>query len=265
MMTALRGAAADAKIPTPIADARLFRACAELAQIVPEDGVVSYELVEFALQRNGIVEPSPHLLVVWGDIAAPQDVVDQLKPRLAEILADGATSRVGIGAASRNADGTGAIVFALQGSGVTTSPIPRQLPKGGSVAIDAVADARFKEPEVFVTRDDGTVERLALELGRSGGFKTTLACGKHAGRQEVEISASDRAGSTVLANFPVWCGTDPPLSLTVAPTIDDADVTSASEAEQRLFALANHERTAAGLPALVWDERIAQVARAHSE
>ena len=29
-------------MPTPVADARLFRACAELAQIVPEEGVVGY-------------------------------------------------------------------------------------------------------------------------------------------------------------------------------------------------------------------------------
>src|SRR5262249_6180482 len=137
--------------------------------------------------------------------------------------------------------------------------------KAGNAPIDAVVDSRYKDPEVFVTRDDGTVERLAVELGRSGGFKTTLACGKHVGRQQVEISAADSTGSTVLANFPVWCGADPPQSLTVAPTLDDADVASASEAEQRLFALANHDRTAAGLPALVWDEHVAQVARAHSD
>jgi uncharacterized protein YkwD len=182
-----------------------------------------------------------------------------------EILADGATTRVGIGAVKRNPDGTGAIVFALQGSGVTTSPIPRALPKAGSIAIDAVVESRFKDPEVFVTHDDGLTERLALALGRSGGFKATVACGAHVGRQEVEISAADTAGSTVLANFPIWCGSEPPVSLTVAPTLDDRDVTSTTEAETRLFELANHDRVAAGLTALRWDERVAAVARGHSE
>jgi uncharacterized protein YkwD len=265
MMAALRTAAAQAHLPTPVADARLYRACTELAQIVPDEGVVSYAFVEFALQRNGIIEPSPHLLVVWGDVDAPKDIVAQLAPRMAEILGDGATARVGIGAVKRNADGTGAIVFALQASGVTTSPIPRSLPKAGSATIDAVVDSRFKDPEVFVTRDDGLTERLALVLGRSGGFKATVACGAHVGRQEVEISAADAAGSTVLANFPVWCGSDPPASLTVAPTLDDRDVTSTTEAEKRLFELANHDRVAAGLAALQWDERVAAVARGHSE
>ena len=97
-----------------------------------------YSLVEFALHRNGIIEPSPHLLVVWGDIDSPQLIVEQLQPRLAEILADGATARLGIGAVKRLADGSGAVVFALQGSGVSTSPIPRALPAAGSFQIDAI-------------------------------------------------------------------------------------------------------------------------------
>ena len=265
VLAALATAAAQAKVPVPAADARLFRACTELAQIVPEEGVVGYSLVEFALQRNGIIEPSPHLLVVWGDVDQPDPIVEQLKPRLAEILGDGATARVGIGAVKRKADGTGAIVFALQGSGVTTSPIPRSVPAGGSFKLDAIVDIRYHEPEVFVTRDDGLTERLALDQGRSGAFKSTVTCGKHLGRQQVEITASDASGSTVLANFPVYCGTDPPLALTVEPTRDDGGVIDPAEAAQRLLALLNRDRKAAGLQPLVWDDRVAKVAQGHSE
>lgn len=264
-LAAVREAAGKAGMAPPVADARLFKACAELAQIVPEEGIVGYSLVEFALQRNGIIEPSPHLLVVWGDVDAADQIVDQLRPRIPEILADGASSRVGIGWAKRAPDGTGAIVFALQGSGVTTNPIPRALPAGGGVTVDAVVDSHFKEPEVFITRETGATERLALDSGRSGGFKTAVACGKHVGRQQVEITASDAAGSTVLANFPVWCGEEPPTTMTIAPTHDDDTVVPADEAEKRLLALMNRDRVTAGLPALVWDDRVADVARKHSE
>ena len=264
VLAALASVAKEARVPMPTADARLFRACAELAQIVPEEGVVSYSLVEFALQRNGIIEPSPHLLVVWGDVESPGPIVEQLKPRLAEILADGATARVGIGAVKRNPDGTGAIVFALQGSGVSTQPIPRSVPTGGAFAIDAVVDIRYHEAEVFVTRDDGTTERLALELGRSGAFKSTVPCAARSGKQQVEITASDASGSTVLANFPVYCGVEPPTALTITPTHDDTGVVAPAEAAQRLLALANHDRQAAGLPALIWDDRVAKVAEGHS-
>ena len=265
VLAAVAAAATQAHVPVPAADARLFRACTELAQIVPEEGVVGYSFVEFALQRNGIIEPSPQLLVVWGDVDQPEPIVEQFKPRLAEILRDGATARVGIGAVKRKPDGTGAIVFALQGSWVTTSPIPRTLPAGGSFKLDAIVDIRYHEPEVFVTRDDGTTTRLALEQGHSGAFKTTVTCGKHTGRQQIEIAASDAQGSTVLANFPVYCASDPPVAVTVDPTRDDGSVTDSVEAAQRLFALLNRDRKAAGLPALAWDDRVAKVAQTYSE
>ncbi len=249
----------------PAADARLFRACTELAAIVPEEGVVGYSLVEFALQRNGIIEPSSHLLVVWGNVDSPGPIVDQIRPRLAEILGDGATARVGIGAVKRNPDGSGAIVFALQGSGVSTQPIPRSVPAGGTFVLDAIVDVHYHEPEVFVTRDDGTTERLALELGRSGAFKSTVPCGKSSGKQQVEVTASDASGSTVLANFPVYCGVEPPLSLTITPTHDDTGAVAPAEAAQRLLALTNRDRQAAGVPALIWDDRVAKVAQGYSE
>jgi len=265
VIAAVRDAAAQAGTTVPVADARLFRACAELAEVVPEEGVIGYSLVEFALHRNGIVEPSPHLLVVWGDIDSPELIVEQLKPRLAEILGDGATARVGIGSAKRLADGTGAVVFALQASAVSTSPIPRALPEGGSFLLNAVVDARYKDPEVFITYDTGNTERLVLKAGHSGGFTSEVRCGVHKGRQQVEITAADISGSTVLANFPIWCGTTPPASLTVDPSVDDAPAATTDEAERRLLALVNRDRQSAGLHALQWDDKVANVSRAHSE
>lgn len=264
-IAAVREAAAKAGLPPPAADARLFRACAELAEVVPEEGIIGYSVVEFALQRQGIIEPSPHLLVVWSGSDDPATIVEQLRPRLPEILADGATARLGIGAARRHPDGTTAVVFALQASGVATNPIPRSLPANGSFALDAVVESRFREPELFVTREDGTTERVAIEVGRAGGFKAKVGCGKHAGRQQIEITASDQQGSTVLANFPVWCAQEPPLAITIEPTFDDTSVVSADEAEKRLLALMNRDRQAAGLSAVQWDDRVAAVARAHSE
>jgi uncharacterized protein YkwD len=90
-------------------------------------------------------------------------------------------------------------------------------------------------------------------------------CGKHTGRQQIEITASGVSGSTVLANFPVYCGTDPPIALTVEPSHDDSGVIEPAGASQRLFALLNRDRKTAGLPALVWDDRVGKVAQGYSE
>lgn len=264
IIAAVRDAATAADRRVPVADARLFRACAELAAIVPEEGIIAYSLVEFALQRNGIIEPSPHLLIVWGDIDSPELIVQQLQPRLAEILADGATARVGIGAAKRTPDGAGAVVFALQGSGVKTAPIPRAQPAGGTFAVEGTIDGRYRDPEVYVTRGSGIVERIDLRPGKAGAFAAKVSCGDTIGKQQIEITASDAHGSTVLANFPVWCGTEPPARLTVEPSQDDAPVADPLEAERRVLALVNRDRGAAGLPPLAWDDRVAEVARAHS-
>jgi uncharacterized protein YkwD len=258
-------AAAHNHLPPPVADARLFRACEELASVVPDDGLLGYSLIEFALLRNGIVEPSPRLLVVWADVSETQQILEQLQTRVGELLADGATARVGIGAVKRKSDGVGAIVFALQGSGVSTSPMPRTLPANGSFVVDAVVDAKYKEPEVFVTHDDGSTQRLELKLGHAGGFQATVNCGQRIGRQQVEITASDTSGSTVLANFPVWCAMQPPTKLTVDRTVEEAPVKTTEDAEKHLLAMVNRDRQAAGLSALVWDDKVAAVARAHSD
>jgi len=263
VLTAVRDAAVQAHQSAPIADARLYRACSELAEVVPEEGVIGYNLVEFALQRNGIIEPSPHLLVVWGEVDKAAEIVEQLKPRIPEILADGTAARIGIGVAKRNADGTGAVVFAMQGSGVATAPFPRSLPAKGAFTLDASVDARYHDPEVFITHDTGDTERLPIEGGRQ--FRANVACGKHTGRQQVEIAATGDTGATVLANFPIYCASEPPLSIAIESSRDDAPVADAADGEKRLLALLNRDRAAANLPALVWDDHVAQVAHAHSE
>jgi uncharacterized protein YkwD len=266
VVAAAKDIATKSNVIAPTADERLFEACEELAQVVPEEGIISYNVVEFAMQRHGIIEPSPHLLVIWGTLDDPGPIVEQLRPRIAEILTDGSVPRrLGIGFAKRNEDGTGAIVFALQQYAVATNPIPRALVAGGSVPIDAVVSSQYHDTELFVTHDDGSTERLPIQPGKSGSFKATLACGKHDGRQQVEITGSDAAGSTVLANFPVWCGAQPPSSIVIAPAENDDVNVPADEAERRLLALVNRDRQAAGLTALQWDERVAKVSRAHSE
>jgi uncharacterized protein YkwD len=252
-------------IPAPVADARLFRVCDEIAEVVPENGVANNAVLEFALQRNGIIEPVPHLIIAWSGVRDVASLVDNLRPNAIEMLREGATARLGIGAVKRLADGTNAIVFAMQSSGVTTQPIPRTLPANGSFALDANVDPRYRDPEVFVTRDDGQTEQLGIKLAKPGSFSVSVACGAHTGKQQVEIAANGPLGSTVLANFPVWCGTEPPQTVTIDPSRDDGPVTSTADAEQKLFQAVNRERASAHLSPYVWDDQLAAVARGHSE
>jgi uncharacterized protein YkwD len=260
---AVASAAKSMGLAAPVADGRLFTAAAELAEVVPDEGVIAYSLVEFALQRQGIVEPSPHLLVVWGPLDDPGALVEQLSPRIPELLAAGATARLGIGAAERG-DGDGVVVFALQGSAVQLKPIPRALPDGGKIRVQGKVLAPFVDPELFVTHDDGSVSRLPIAGKTPTEFGADVDCAGRTGRQQIEVTANDHTGSTVLANFPIYCNAEAPTSITVDTTIDDGPVKDGPEAEQRLLALVNRDRVAAGLSTLVWDDAVAEVARAHS-
>ncbi|MCG8421315.1 MAG: CAP domain-containing protein [Proteobacteria bacterium] len=251
---------------SPKPDGRLYRAAAELAAVVPEDAPLAYPLIEFALQRNGIIEPSPHILVIWGPLNQPQAIIDKLSERLPAILGAGTFTRVGIGSAVRKKDGEGVAILALQSSYLTTKPIPRELPTGGDIVIEGRIDSRYRKPEVFVTREDGSVDRPRLRTRRSGAFRTEIPCTRHQGRQQIEITAIDASGSNVLANFPVWCNRRAPMSVTIEPTIDDtADITEPGRAEELMFELVNRDRKKHGLPPLASSPRVAAVSRAHSQ
>lgn len=248
----------------PIADGRLYAAASELAAVIPAEGILPYPLVEFALWHRGIVEPSPNMLVVWGPVDQPQLIVEHLRARLAEILHGEPQRRFGVGTAARG--DRAAIIVMLQASFVELAPVPRALAVDGQAPLTGRVAAGFVEPEAFVTATDGVVHRVPLTVAADGAFAGKLACAGHPGKLQVEVAASDRTGSTVLANFPLWCGERPPTELTAVVDPEDTTmVTSATDAEERLLILLNRDRAAAGLPALAADPAAAAVARAHSQ
>jgi len=254
--------------PIPKLDPRLSAAAAELARVAPPDSQLAYPLVEFALQRYGIVEPSPHIIVIWSERdGSASDIVDSLRERLPEILDTQtvvAHTRLGVGVARRKGE-ENCIVVAFQASYIETKPIPRSLPVGGRVEIVGTVREPYTDPQVFVTRPNGKVARPTVRLRDDGGFSTLMECSGSRGKQQVEITAIDDSGSTVLANFPIWCGDSPPASIVQEASIDDtAPVTTEDEAIRRMLDLVNRDRQAQGLGPLQLDARLSGVARAHS-
>jgi uncharacterized protein YkwD len=117
-----------------------------------------------------------------------------------------------------------------------------------------------------VTGADGAVTNVPLVRDGPAGFRAEVRC-RGDGRIKVEIVGYDQAHDpNVLANFPVWCGVAPPIA-TDAPRPDAASEPFAGSeaAEKQIFELLNDDRRQAGLPALIWDDRAAVIARRHSE
>jgi uncharacterized protein YkwD len=249
--------------PAPVPDARLYAAARQLAVVAQENGRLDHSLIEFALQRNGIIEPSPHMVVEWVP-TGETSFATRLARRLPSILRSSEFARMGLGVAKR-AGGYEVIVLAFQSSFLQTSPIPRRLEPSGRLEVEFAIQPPFADPEVFVTREDGHVQRLLLAPGGPLGFRTELACGRHRGRQQVEITAVDRSGAAVMANFPVWCAEDPPAAIKLEIDAEElTPVSSAVEAEDRLARLVNRDRERHGLPLLAIDPRLTEVARAYS-
>jgi uncharacterized protein YkwD len=249
-------------VPAPVADGRLFAVAAELAKVVEEDAPLPYAVVDFVMRHHGIIEPSPHLLVLWGAPRETDAIVAQLADRVPHILATSRIARIGIGQAEQAVGPV--VVVALQPSFLETDAIPRQVAMGQAVRFRARVLAPYVDPHVYVTREDGRVDSAPMRHGQGGEIVAEVSCGARRGPQQIEITASDASGSAVLANFPVWCAAAPPDSVSVWPSRDAAPVTSPAAAERELVALLNQDRAAAGLAPLVIDGELAAVARAHS-
>jgi hypothetical protein len=268
IVAAVRDAARSAGSSPPRLDGRLFAVAADLAPIARPDGPIPYELVEFALRHHGLIEPSPHILIIWAAAEAATDIAAQLGDRLPDIVRTAAVARMGVASASASGpDGAGdVIVLVLQPSFIHTDPIPRRLGRNQTIRVEGTIAPPYREPQVFITEHDGQVFESPLRSGPGRRIRFELSCRGHAGRRQVEITALDQHGSAVLANFPVWCATHPPVRAEIvrdrAPA---ASITDPRAAEREMIALLNRDRAHSGLPALVVDERVSAVARRHSQ
>lgn len=251
------------RTPLPSWDSRLQVASTDLARIVPKQTRLPYKAVEFALQHHGIVEPTPHLLVIWTARNDPARLSAFVAKRLTPILARAPYTRMAAGIAERSGSQM-AIVIALLRSFVETDPIPRTLDTGSRVVLHGKLLPPYRAPEVLVARRSGAVEQTTVRLRKGGRFAATVACGRRPGALQVEVSGTGPDGAAVLANFPVYCGEPPPLRVEVA-LHPGGGSTTVAEAEAILVRQINEERRRAGLPALSVDDEVAEVARRYSD
>jgi uncharacterized protein YkwD len=245
--------------PAPHRDARLDLAMNDLARDLREDEIPALEVVDFLLTHYGIAEPSPHLILSHATAGADREIREQAAKQIAEILKTSSVARVGVGIA--RAGELMSVVVGMQETHVALAPVPRQLARGRALAITGKLVGRYKAARLVITAPDGRVSEQEPPTPGEG-VRGKLACAAE-GRYQVEVTAEDKNGTAVLANFPVYCGVAPP---TVAPRgagTRPSGVT-ADAAEQIVLALVNRDRAAAHAPPVTWDARLAEVARAHS-
>jgi uncharacterized protein YkwD len=242
----------------PRAEPRLERVATALAEL--DDPSPSNDLVEAALSLYGIVEPPPQLIVATASVGADKELQEPLRAQIEHALTSGRYARQGAAVVTHGDQLR--VVVAMQESFLELAPMARAMPSGGSAQLHGRLLGPFEHPSAFVTPPDGRTITVAL-AGDAKRFSGAFACGPARGAYQVEVTGEDRFGSTVLANFPIYCGVSAPTLLEAPRLRPEAPVADAASAESRIFQLVNEDRKKAGLPPLTPDARLAEVARAH--
>ena len=240
-------------------DGQLDRVASDLALVAGAARTPSPETVAFLLAHYGLVEPEPNLFLIHGDAGAEESAAAGLREQLASATAS-TWRRVGIGV--RRASGKWSAVLVFQEKHFDVANLPRRLVSGGQITIAGRLQPIFHSPEVLFTSPRGNVERLVTSA-RQGNFSARFLCNQGDGAYQVEISAADVRGPRVLANFPVYCGVAPPAAFT-AMSAATPTPTDPTQAEAQLLVQLDRDRKASGLPALVHDPRLAEIARRYS-
>lgn len=258
----IAAAAARQGAARPTQDGRLDGALTTLANAMSPDGMLPNAAVDFALRRHGLVEPSPTLIVLWGPVDDLNGLGEQLDASLIGMIAPSAAVSFGVGVSSRGT--ASAIVVGVMPVELSLEPVPRSVPADQSIPLRGRLAAPLHRPGVVVTQPDGSIARMAG--GPDRAFAVAVPCARQVGRHQVEITADGPHGATVVANFPVWCGTSPPVAFgrpaTELPREPGYDTVEGAEAA--MLALVNADRRAAGLAPLRSDARLVAIARAHS-
>lgn len=267
----------------PLTSDRALTEAARLLASRPACDVPPHALIQAALWQAGVVEPVHRLLLTRFGTATPTDFLDGLPAQLKTALGSrgagsgpGRWSRYGFAANPYDAEMSCGVLFILE-SFVVLKPPPRNpaaspapLPLTGTLL------PPYKGARVVVTTPGGETQALptrpSSERGPGEHFAVDLRC-ERPGQYQIEVLGADRAGPTVLANFPLYCGTAPkdfaalvsaagPMA---SPAETDKSYSCNGEVQGLLLGLLNDERKAAGRKPLSVDARLTKAAQAHSD
>jgi uncharacterized protein YkwD len=260
LLEEVRTAARKAGQTPPTPDARLDWVMTDLARQVRGEDLPALEVVDFLLGHYGLPEPSPHVLLSQTSAGGEAQIRERARQEIAAMLREGAGGRVGVGI--DRAGDTIYVALGLQERHVELrGRVARQLPAQGHEAIVARLDPGYSAPALVITGPDGRVAEQTPPV-RDATVSGEIRC-RGEGKHQIEITAVGPAGPAVLANFPVFCGVAPP-STSPGPAGAQATAAVPAEVEQAIVALVGRDRQRAGIGPLVLDERLAEIARAHS-
>jgi uncharacterized protein YkwD len=255
---AVRDSAAQRGI-TVLPDERLDAVMDQLAKTLRPNEQSRSTAVEFLLSYHGVIEPYPVIHGVHARAADDREIVQLLLESIAWPTDD---DLVTLGIGIDRATSENRILVAVQTKLLDLAPVQRVWPNGAEIDVSGRLLGVFREPHFYVTFPSGEAQRYPI-LVRQQEFLTRIRCDRGPGIYQLEVFGNNGLGPKVLANFPVYCGVDPPAAYEGAAGYVPPRV-APNEAETQLLDLVNQARRHAGLAEVPADPRLADVARAHS-
>ncbi len=239
-------------------DGRLALLAAWTAEHLGEGGTPPpHEVMEFFSQHLGLVEPTPHLIILGQPDPEMLEagIADSIGQRLAR------QSYTHFGAAVIPRQGLTLAIVTLSTRYLEMEPISREVNAGSTVRLEGRLVGAHSNPSVAVTGPGGATSRQTG--GQGPRFELPVAT-TESGVYRVELLAEGPRGDTVIANFPLYAGMEAPTSITLGgdPEGESGDPSDVADA---LFALLNDARRGVGAEPLERDEALDRISLAHSQ
>ncbi len=272
-LTEVEQVVADALVELPLShEPALSRMVRELATTTPDHINVPSSLTDGLMAWAGLVDPPPQLLVAeLGNDRhgchrrlAPtcRDALASLVEQVKASLPEGEALGFGVGVVGLPDSRTRMMVAVLEHT-VSLRPMSVAVERGGSFEVAGRLLGSRGKPQVEIVSPRGRWAPVPTGVSVDGGFSARVECGDGDGAYQVEVLAEGTHGPEVTANFPVYCGAEPPAKLPVVIERLDPSVTPGQIARANFLYL-NEEREQRGLLPLEWDVDAATVARDHS-
>ncbi|HNK47027.1 MAG TPA: CAP domain-containing protein [Pseudomonadota bacterium] len=244
-------------------------AAAVLAQ-VPDGVQPSFAVIQRELLRKQVIEPVHRQVLGSFATADPGTMLDSVEPVLVSALADHKWRWFGIAVAPVDAERSRLLIILVESAIDLVPPPPALQVSDTPVPLSGAVLPPYDKPQVLLTDPMGQVTPLPVTIqGRK--FSGQLRCAMP-GHYKVEVIGESKPGPHVLANF-IWPCARPLESIPqvtgetrATPQVQAQTAPQTiADRESVLLKLLNRDRTEAGLPALVPDERLSHIARMHSD
>jgi uncharacterized protein YkwD len=233
------------------------------------------ELNTFLSQYFGLPQSASRAIITTFETDNEDEIVPAIDDAVGKFMPQASRLRYGIAfqkvrrgpvdrtaiAQGKSAPSASKLALVMQDSTIDLDPLPRKLDPAAEATVKGSLAAQAQTATVLVSDARGKLQQPPGQ--KSKEFSAPISCGGATGRMAVEIRAEEQGSQRVAADFPVYCGTNPPTSVDLAPSPPATGAAAADTTpdEHAIFDRINQERTGAGLPPLTWDDRVAKVAR----